>query len=73
MQRPDVAILIPCYNEGATVAGVVESFTRALPRARVYFYDNDSSGATNNNAMVAGAIVRSESQQGKGAVVRRMS
>jgi hypothetical protein len=72
MQRPDVAVLIPCYNEGATVAGVVESFKSALPHARIYVYDNNSSDATKTHAVAAGAIVRSESQQGKGAVVRRM-
>jgi glycosyltransferase involved in cell wall biosynthesis len=72
MQKPQVAVLIPCYNEGSTVAHVVESFQNALPEARIYVYDNNSSDATKACATAAGAIVRSELQQGKGAVVRRM-
>ncbi len=72
MQKPDVAVLIPCYNEGSTVTHVVESFRSALPDARIYVYDNNSNDATKACAIAAGAIVRSELQQGKGAVVRRM-
>jgi len=38
----------------------------------VYVYDNNSTDRTAEEARKAGAIVRSESQQGKGFVVRRM-
>jgi 16S rRNA U516 pseudouridylate synthase RsuA-like enzyme len=38
----------------------------------LYVYDNDSVDATSANARAAGAVVRVERQQGKGAVVRRM-
>ncbi len=68
----EVAILIPCYNEASTIARVVASFRAALPEAVVYVYDNNSTDDTMARAAAAGAIVRRESRQGKGNVVRRM-
>lgn len=67
-----IAVLIPCYNESATVTKVVEDFHRVLPEAAIYVYDNNSSDNTAELAAVAGAIVRHEYQQGKGNVIRRM-
>jgi glycosyltransferase involved in cell wall biosynthesis len=69
---PTIAVLIPCYNEEATIAATVKGFRSALPGATVYVYDNNSNDRTNAIASKAGAIVRSEGQQGKGHVVRRM-
>lgn len=68
----DIAVLIPCYNEEATIASVVASFRQQLPTATVYVYDNNSSDATMEVAAQSGAVVRREKQQGKGHVVRRM-
>lgn len=70
--QASIAVLVPCYNEAATIAGVVASFRDALPAARVYVFDNNSSDDTRAVAARAGAVVRSESRQGKGNVVRRM-
>ncbi|BCH52885.1 glycosyltransferase [Agrobacterium vitis] len=69
---PDVAVLIPCYNEAGTIASVVRGFRTALPQARVYVYDNNSTDGTGLAAMLAGAEVLQERRQGKGHVVRRM-
>ncbi|MGA2268889.1 MAG: glycosyltransferase family 2 protein [Bryobacteraceae bacterium] len=70
---PDsVAVLIPCYNEGLTIASVVRDFLRELPHARVYVYDNNSTDNTRAAARAGGATVACESRQGKGNVVRRM-
>jgi glycosyltransferase involved in cell wall biosynthesis len=69
---PNVAILIPCFQEEASVGKVVRDFHRALPEAAIYVYDNNSRDRTAEVAREAGAIVRHESQQGKGHVVRRM-
>ncbi|MGE3474318.1 MAG: glycosyltransferase family 2 protein [Rhodospirillaceae bacterium] len=66
------AVLIPCYNEEAAVAAVVRDFRAALPDAAVYVYDNNSKDRTVEIAAAAGAIVRRETLQGKGNVVRRM-
>lgn len=70
--EPKIAVLIPCYNEEKPIAQVVQDFAQALPTAKVYVYDNNSSDGTQDAARAAGAIVRSEPQQGKGNVVRRM-
>ena len=67
-----VAVLVPCYNEEAAIAKVVEDFRAALPDAMIYVYDNNSKDQTVARARVAGAVVRTESRQGKGNVVRRM-
>ena len=67
-----LAVLLPCYNEEATIGGVVESFKQVLPDAQVYVYDNASTDDTSEQASSAGAIVRSEPLPGKGNVVRRM-
>jgi len=67
-----VAILVPCYNEEAAIAKVVEDFRAALPDAIVYVYDNNSRDQTVARAREAGAVVRTETRQGKGNVVRRM-
>ncbi|MCO4768851.1 MAG: glycosyltransferase [Deltaproteobacteria bacterium] len=66
------AVLIPCFNEEATIAKVVADFVAALPDATVYVYDNNSSDRTSAVAADAGAVVRFESLPGKGNVVRRM-
>ena len=67
-----IAVLIPCYNEAATVAKVVSDFKRVLPESVVYVYDNNSTDGTAEIAEKAGAVVRFEHQQGKGNVIRRM-
>ena len=68
----DIAILLPCYNEAATIGDVVRGFRAALPTAHVYVYDNNSTDGTALKAMLAGAHVVRERRQGKGHVVRRM-
>ncbi|WP_205481639.1 glycosyltransferase family 2 protein [Sphingomonas arenae] len=70
--QPRIAVLLPCYNEEAAIAQTVAGFRAALPAATVYVYDNNSNDRTVEVARAAGAVVRSERQQGKGHVVRRM-
>jgi glycosyltransferase involved in cell wall biosynthesis len=64
--REDVAVVIPCYNEAATIGKVVADFRRALPGARIIVVDNASSDDTAAIAEAAGAHVLSESRRGKG-------
>src|SRR5690349_18226389 len=71
-QPLDIAVLIPCYNEEASIETVVRDFRAALPDATVYVYDNNSSDRTVARARAAGAVVRTEPLRGKGNVVRRM-
>src|SRR5687768_12119035 len=70
--QPRIAVLLPCFNEEATIAATVAGFRDALPSAQVYVYDNNSRDRTREIAAAGGAVVRSERQQGKGHVVRRM-
>ncbi|MDL2340195.1 MAG: glycosyltransferase family 2 protein [Pseudomonadota bacterium] len=71
-KQPTIAVLLPCYNEEAAIAATVAGFRAALPGATVFVYDNNSSDRTREIAAASGAIVRTEVQQGKGHVVRRM-
>ena len=68
----EIAVLLPCYNEAKTIGAVVDGFRRAMPGARIYVYDNNSSDQTALRAALAGATVVREPRQGKGHVVRRM-
>ncbi|KRN08406.1 group 2 glycosyl transferase [Liquorilactobacillus mali KCTC 3596 = DSM 20444] len=72
----DLAILIPCYNEGITIRKVVRDCLRDTKnidgKVNIYVYDNNSGDNTVSEAQAAGATVRHEYQQGKGNVIRRM-
>ena len=78
MSQPDVpldclvAVLIPCYNEGATIGKVVRDFQRSLPQAEVYVFDNSSTDNTVAEARAAGARVFKEKKRGKGFVIAAM-
>lgn len=67
-----IAVLIPCFQEAASIGQVVAGFRSALPTATIYVYDNNSTDGTPEKAAAAGAVVRHETRQGKGHVVRRM-
>lgn len=67
----EVAAIVPCYNEEATVATVVNDLRTAVPGMAIYVYDNNSTDRTAEVAGAAGAIVRTEARKGKGNVVRR--
>ena len=67
-----IAVLIPCYNESATIEKVVKEWKKELPEADIYVYDNNSSDGTDKIAKKAGAIVKYEYKQGKGNVIRSM-
>lgn len=65
-------MLVPCYNEAATIGKVVRDFRSLDSRIAVYVYDNNSTDDTASIAQEAGALVAREYAQGKGNVVRRM-
>src|SRR5437773_2512629 len=71
-ENPNIAVLIPCYQEEKTIGKVVADFKRALPGAPIYVYDNNCTDATARIAREAGAIVRREKRQGKGFVIASM-
>lgn len=72
MENPEIAVLLPCYNEEITIGKVIDDFKKILPQAKIYVYDNNSKDKTSEIAKAHGAIVRQEPRQGKGNVVRAM-
>lgn len=52
-----VALLVPCHNEEATVAAVVAAFRESLPAARCHVFDSRSGDDTAARACAAGATV----------------
>lgn len=67
-----IAVLIPCYNEELTIGKVIDDYKKVLPEADIYVYDNNSKDKSIEIARKHGAIVRTETRQGKGNVVRSM-
>ncbi|MEX2144518.1 MAG: glycosyltransferase [Anaerolineales bacterium] len=65
-----IAVAIPCHNEAATIASVVRDFRKALPKSKVYVYDNASTDNSAALARKAGGQVRYVSTLGKGNVLR---
>ena len=63
MNRARVAVLIPCFNEAIAIGKVVADFRKNLD------YSTDGTAEV---AAAAGAVVRRETLQGKGHVIRRM-
>lgn len=69
---PRIAVILPCYNEAATIAQVIADFRLHLPAANIFVFDNNSSDDTGRIAAAAGAQVLTVPMPGKGNVVRRM-
>jgi glycosyltransferase involved in cell wall biosynthesis len=67
-----IAVLIPCHNEEATIASVVDDFRAQLPHAAIYVFDNCCTDATAAIAAEHGAKVIKEPRKGKGFVVESM-
>jgi glycosyltransferase involved in cell wall biosynthesis len=63
------AAVIPCFNEGATIAGLVGAALQHLPQ--VVVVDDGSTDRTSESAQAAGArMVRHDTNRGKGAALR---
>jgi glycosyltransferase involved in cell wall biosynthesis len=71
MRDKKIAVVIPCYNEEATVAKVVGDFRAQFLNARIVVIDNNSSDQTRVKALEAGADVFFEKKQGKGYAVQK--
>lgn len=67
--RANICVLVPCFNEEESVAGVVEEFKSEFPTARVIVVDNASTDATARVAHEAGAQVIREPRRGKAQAV----
>lgn len=69
---PEIAVLLPCYNEALTLADTIRQMRGVLPQARIVVFDNNSSDGSADIARAEGVEVRAVRLQGKGNVVRRM-
>lgn len=72
-----IAVVLPAFNEEATVAGTITGFHEALPQAAIWVINNRSSDHTEQVALktisglgCAGGVLR-EHRKGKGNAVRR--
>lgn len=65
--QPNIAVLLPCYNEQISIAKVVEDFKAALPQATIYVSDNNSRDGTIAEALHVGpSLVHTESSAKQG-------
>lgn len=70
----NVAILIPAYNEEKTITKVIDDFYKILPEnSKIFVYDNNSTDKTCDLVLESKkAVLKKETKQGKGNVVRAM-
>src|SRR5262249_26664460 len=68
-QHPQIAVIIPCYNEEITIGKVIDDLRRELPEADIYVFDNCSTDSTAEMAREHRAKVLKEPRKGKGFVV----
>ena len=67
-----VSFVIPAHNEAPTIAAVVQAAADAVPGAEVLVVDDGSHDDTARHAAEAGAaVLRLETNVGKGAAMRR--
>ena len=71
MRDLSIAVLIPCLNEAQSIANVITDIQTHVPSAQIVVIDNGSTDATIDIATAHQALVIQESQQGKGAAMRR--
>lgn len=64
-----VTILIPCLNEGKTIADVITNFKKQLPQATILVIDNGSQDNTKEEAQRVGASVVNQAKRGKGHAI----
>jgi len=67
-----VTVLIPCFNEEATIGKVIDDFKRELADSEIIVFDNNSTDRSVEIAEEHGASVTYEPRQGKGFVVENM-
>lgn len=68
--KPSIAVAIPCLNEAATIAAVITEFVTALPRAKIYVFDNGSTDGSAEIATKHDVTVVHVPLRGKGRVLR---
>jgi glycosyltransferase involved in cell wall biosynthesis len=72
VRQERIAVLLPCYNEEATVRVVIDDVRTACPDAEIIVFDNNSTDRSAAIAAETGVRIVRVSRQGKGNVVRAM-
>jgi len=67
---PDIAVMIPCLNEAATIGKVINDIRLVLPESFIVVYDNGSTDQSVSEAVKSGATVRRVDKKGKGNVIQ---
>jgi glycosyltransferase involved in cell wall biosynthesis len=67
---PRIAVAIPCFNEEAAIAAVIAQFKAALPTAKLFVFDNNSTDGTGAIARSLADSVIPVPDQGKGYAVQ---
>lgn len=70
--KRSVAVMIPCQNEGVTIASTVLAFQKSLPGADIIVFDNESDDNSAHMARAAGARVVQTNYQCRGNLINRM-
>ncbi len=76
IETKNLVVLIPCYNEADSIAGVIKKFPRKQLERNgfnldIVIIDNNSTDGTANVARNAGARVIAENSKGKGNAMRK--
>jgi glycosyltransferase involved in cell wall biosynthesis len=70
-ETADVSVVIPAFNEGSAIGGLVAALLAAGPWREIIVVDDGSSDDTSANARAAGAlVVRHPYNKGNGAAVK---
>ena len=73
---PSIAVVLPAFNEAATIEATIRAFAEALPQAKIYVINNRSSDNTEQIArraldkLVTPGVLINEPRQGKGNALR---
>lgn len=67
-----VAVVIPCQNEGVTIASTVLAFQKSLPGAEIIVFDNESDDNSAHMARAAGARVVQTNYPCRGDLINRI-
>lgn len=65
-------ILLPCFNEAATISTLINELQKALPDTEIHVFDNNSTDGSQDLAKKQGAVIHQVKKQGKGHVVKAM-
>lgn len=72
IDKRSVAVVIPCKNEGVTIASTVLAFQKSLPGAEIIVFDNESDDNSAHMARAAGARVVQTIYPCRGDLINRI-